>query len=374
MEFSPQKRRLLAAGLYAAVCLLALRYLLPLVLPPLLGVLAAAALSPLIELLSRRFSLRRNVSAFLCVTGLLGLLMLLGYLLGHMLLLELQGLYGRLPELLSAASRSLTALGQWAERLGAALPGGAGDAFSSWAGQLTGAVGTIAASLYEGLFSAVSGFLGRLPDVLLFLLTMLLSCYFAAGELPRLRALIREHAPAGFRRRWGPLAASMRRVLGGWVRAQLLLMGVTFLILLAGLWILGIPFPLGPALGIALLDALPLFGTGTILLPWGLGRMIAGDFHMGLGLMILYGAAALCRNVLEPRLLGAQAGVSPLLTLGAIYLGYRVSGFLGMVLLPMALMVAAELWEASRTASVPVSSPSTQKIPHTGQKSWHAGS
>ena len=369
MEFSPQKRRLLLVLVYLGLALLALRYLLPLVLPPLLGVLAAAALSPLIDQLSQKLSIRRGISAFLCVTGLLALLALLGYLLGHMLLRELQGLYGRLPELLSDLSRSLRSLGRWAEKLGSTLPGGAGDAFSSWAGELTGAVGTLASSLYEGLFSLVSGFLSRLPDVLLFLLTMVLSCYFAAGELPRLRAMIREHAPSGLQRRWRPLWESLQRVLGGWVRAQLLLMGVTFLILLAGLWILGIPFPLGPALGIALLDALPLFGTGTILLPWGLGRMIAGDLHLGLGLMMLYGAAALCRNILEPRLLGAQAGMSPLLTLGAIYLGYRVSGFLGMVLLPMALMVAAELWEASHAA--PTASPA-QKIPHTSQ-SWHTG-
>lgn len=83
------------------------------------------------------------------------------------------------------------------------------------------------------------------------------------------------------------------------------------MILLCGLWILGVSFPLLPALMIAVLDALPLFGTGTVLLPWGLLRLISGDFHLGLGLMVLYAAAALSRNVLEPKLLGAQMGVSP---------------------------------------------------------------
>ena len=113
------------------------------------------------------------------------------------------------------------------------------------------------------------------------------------------------------------------------------------------------------------LDALPLFGTGTILLPWGLFRIIAGDFRLGLGLMILYGVAALSRNVLEPKLLGAQAGVSPLLTLLAIYTGYRLSGFTGMILLPIGVMIAAELFTAAHSpTAAPVETARSAVFPH----------
>jgi predicted PurR-regulated permease PerM len=118
------------------------------------------------------------------------------------------------------------------------------------------------------------------------------------------------------------------------------------LILLIGFLLLRVSLPLFFALGIAVLDALPLFGTGTALLPWSLFSMISGDLHLGLGLLILYAVCALSRNVLEPKLLGAQLGVSPLLTLLAIYVGYRVSGFGGMLLLPILTLVGMQLWEA----------------------------
>jgi sporulation integral membrane protein YtvI len=211
---------------------------------------------------------------------------------------------------------------------------------------LTGSSGTLAASLYERAFTVVSHFLSTLPDHLLFLLTMVLSCYFSAAELPRLQALCREQLSKTRWKQLSGLASTLKAVLGGYLRAQLKLMGLTFLILFLGFLLLRVSLPLFFALGIAVLDALPLFGTGTALLPWSLFSMISGDFHLGLGLLILYAACALSRNVLEPKLLGAQLGVSPLLTLLAIYVGYRVSGLGGMLLLPILTLVGAQIWEA----------------------------
>ena len=139
------------------------------------------------------------------------------------------------------------------------------------------------------------------------------------------------------------MSTSLRRVLGGWLRAQLKLMVVTFVLLLTGFLLLGIQMPLVLALTVALLDALPLLGTGTVLIPWGLLAMASGSLRRGTVLLLLYGLAALTRNVLEPRLLGSQLGLSPLLTLLAIYAGYRAFGFGGMLLLPILTMLGAEL-------------------------------
>lgn len=361
MELTTKYRRILSLVLGAGVFLLGLKYALPLVLPFLLGIGTAAALTPLIRLIQRRFSLRRGISAALSVTGMLLVLGLALWLLTRLLLRQLSGLYDRLPELMASASQGLSAFGYWAQHLADLLPGGVGDAFSDWAQAIVRSGGTLASSLYEKLFSLVYGFLAKLPDTLLFVLTTVLSCYFAAGELPRLRAICREHLPPKLLGHCRKLGASMKTVLGSWVRAQLILMGITFLILLCGLWILGVSFPLLPALMIAVLDALPLFGTGTVLLPWGLLRLISGDYHLGLGLMALYAAAALSRNVLEPKLLGAQMGVSPLLTLFAIYTGYRLAGLAGMILLPIGVMVVFELWAAGHSAPLPAAEPATHR-------------
>lgn len=346
MAWTNRRKKLLLLALISGLGLLGLKYLLPVLLPFLLGLATALLLSPLIEKLQTKANLRWAASSAICVSGLLFLLGGLLFLLGRFLMREMGSLYRFLPELMTSISGYLDAFGRWAGRLGQGLPGGAGDAFRSWAESITSSGGTLATTAYEKLFSFVSGFLGKLPDNLLFLLTMVLSCYFTAAELPRIRALCREHLSKNRWQQGQRLFHSFKTVLGGWLRAQAALMGITFCLLFLGLMLLGVRMPFFFALGIAFLDALPLFGTGTVLLPWGLFSMISGDLHLGIGLMVLYGLAAITRNILEPKLLGAQVGVSPLLTLFAIYVGYRLSGFAGMILLPIGVMVAGELLQA----------------------------
>lgn len=260
MELSRKTRRILFYALSAGLALFSLKYLLPFLLPFLLGIGAAMALTPLIRLLQQYFSLRRGSSAALAVTGVLAILAAAFWLLAKLLMHQLLTLFDRLPALIESASQGLSAFGHWAETLSELFPGGVGDAFSDWAQKIVHSGGTLAASLYERLFSLVYGFLGKLPDTLLFLLTTVLSCYFAAAELPRLLAICRAHLSPPLLSHCIRLKASIKTVLTGWLRAQLLLMGITFLILLCGLWLLGYSFPLLPALMIALLDALPLFG------------------------------------------------------------------------------------------------------------------
>ena len=343
MEFHFTPRKHIPLAIFAVLGLL-LRYALPFVLPVLLGIVLAVALSPLITALQKRSGISRSAASAATITGILLALCLLIFLAGRFLMREAERFSSLLPELLLTVSGYISSFVAWVEGLSTALPAGASDAFSSWAEGLTESGGTLATSLYEKVFSVVSGFLGQLPDHLLFLITGVLSCYFAAAELPRLRELLEHRLPQNVLVQWRGILHSGKSVLVGWLRAQLKLMGVTFLVLLMGFLVLRVKMPLALALGIAVLDALPLLGTGIILLPWGLLSMISGTFYLGLGLMILYGVAALTRNVLEPKLLGDQMGLSPLLTLLAIYAGYRISGFWGMILLPLGVMVAAELY------------------------------
>ena len=213
----------------------------------------------------------------------------------------------------------------------------------AWGQELMSAGGTLAQKLYETVFGLVTRLLGALPDSLFFLMTMILSCYFAAGELPKLREkallLLPKEASDWCRR----VSRGLHQALGGWFRAQAKLMGVTFLVLTVGFLLLRVDSPILLALGVSFLDALPVFGTGTILIPWAVISMLAGDMGMGLGLLGLYGAAALLRNVLEPKVLGANLGLSPLATLAAIYAGWRLMGIWGMIGFPLAAMVLCQV-------------------------------
>ncbi len=362
---NPHRKKQVLTALSLSGALLALVLLLPLTLPVLLGILVAAALNPLILRLQNRTGMGRSGASALCVSG--ALLVLGGgiWTLGRILIHEAVQLTRQLPALLETAAGYGAILSRWVGGLGEKLPGGAGDAFRAWAEGIVSGSGTLAQSLYEKIFSLVSRLLSALPGSLFFLMTMVLSCYFAAGELPRLRELLRLQLPKTLGAKLSHVLSSIKAALGGWLRAQLMLMGVTFLVLTAGFLLLGVNSPLLLGLEIAFLDALPLFGTGTALIPWALVSMMTGDMGLGIGLLGLYGTAALLRNILEPKLLGAQFGLSPLLTLVAIYAGWRIGGFWGMILLPMGTMVASQLWMG--TVHPPVREPGPSASPVFGQ-------
>lgn len=338
-----EKKTQLRLGIFIGAAVLAGVCLLPLTLPVVLGIGLAFLLNPAIVGLQKKTGFGRGIAAGLTVTGTLVLVGGILFLLGRVLIHEAAAVSSALPgmmETLSGYGRRLAAL---LSELGSRLPDGAGDAISAWGQELISGSGTLAQKLYEGIFSAVSRFLGALPDSIFFLMTLILAAYFAAGELPRLKELGKLKLPEPVTRWMQTVGCSIRTALGGWFRAQVKLMAVTFLLLTLGLMLLRVDSPLLLALLISLLDALPVFGTGTVLIPWAVVAILSGNMGLGVGLLGLYGAAALTRNVLEPKVLGATLGLSPLLTLVAIYAGWRLFGILGMILLPMGAMVLFQL-------------------------------
>ena len=117
-----------------------------------------------------------------------------------------------------------------------------------------------------------------------------------------------------------------------------------------GLLVLGRKNALPLALVIAVVDALPVFGAGTILIPWGVISFLRGSTVLGIGLLVLYALCSVSRAFLEPRFLGKQIGLNPLLTLIALYAGYRLFGILGMILLPFAVILLKQLYELIESA------------------------
>ena len=189
--------------------------------------------------------------------------------------------------------------------------------------------------------------IGKLPDAVLFTVTAILSSFMLSGELPAIRSWLSRVIRPEWRQKALSLRSHVRTTFGGWLRAQLKLMGVTFLILNVGLMLLRVQYPVLDALLITIVDALPVFGTGTILIPWAIVMFLRGETKKGIGLVILYGTAALSRQALEPRLVGRQVGLNPVLTLLALYAGYRLLGVAGMIVFPISAMLLKQIWDHS---------------------------
>ncbi len=334
---------LAAAGIW-----LGLKFLLPAVLPFVLGLAVALLLEPPVRLCQRKTPLPRWCCTGACLTAFYVLLGLGLWLLVRQLCTELAALSQDLPGILMGLAEPMRQLKARLTELAARLPDGFGTAAETYINSFFENGTVLTQKLPELAFSAAGAIVAAVPDAVVFLLTAVLSSFFISSDLPHLKQICRKLPPPKWREKILTAAGSLKKAMGGWFKAQLKLMGCTFVILTLGLMLLGQDAPLLVGGLIAVIDALPVFGTGTVLIPWGLLRFVQGDMRGGISLLILYGVAALVRTVLEPKLVGKQMGLSPLLTLGAIYVGYRLLGILGMLAFPVAVMVLKQFWDQLR--------------------------
>lgn len=268
--------RLLYAALALAGLWLALRFLLPWLLPFLLAFGLAALLEPAVRLLMERLHLPRRGAAALCTAALtaavLGGLALVVWRVGY----ELSLLLGRLPTLLAGLPTLADGLERWAYRFLIALPVQfqtlARDALE---GLLEQSI-ALPNRFYDALAGAVTGLASALPAAALFLFTTVLATYFTSAGRPALLDGLRRRLPPPWRTRLGRVAGGLREALGGWLKAQGLLMLITFGELAAGFLLLRVELSLLLAGLVALVDALPVFGTGTVLLPWAVLALLGG--------------------------------------------------------------------------------------------------
>ena len=124
-----------------------------------------------------------------------------------------------------------------------------------------------------------------------------------------------------------------------------MIISITFFELLAGFFLMRQPYALVLALLIAIVDALPILGVGTVLVPWAVICLFSGETGMAISLCVLYGVILVVRNVVEPRIVGGQLGLHPFVALLCIYFGYRIAGFAGMFVLPVLVLVLIKLHE-----------------------------
>lgn len=297
----------------------------------------------MVRFLTRRLPLPRPAATALGVSMAFCFLAIFLLLLCAFLLRELRALAGILPDLEQTAQSGLTMLRDWSTSLAARAPDSLQPLLqdnisvmlsdgAAMVGRLSGFVLTFAGNL-----------LSHVPDSALSLGTAILSAFLISAKLPRITRWVRRRIP---RERLRALVAAGKRIrhaLGGWLIAQIKLMGLTLLILLLGFLLLRIPNAPLWALGVALVDAFPVLGTGTILLPWSLLCLLQRDTARAVGLLGIYATVSLSRSAMEPKLLGRHLGLDPLATLMALYIGYKLWGIGGMILAPLLAVTALQL-------------------------------
>lgn len=326
-------------------------YLLPLFLPFILGLLLALAAEPAVQF-GVRCKLPRWASAGVGVSLTLVLLVGLAGMLGAGIVKELGVLANRLPNLQDTATETVDRLRFFAEDITARAPAGIQPLLDKSVNSLFSSGEAFVEQATVGIPSAVTGFLSRVPDGALGIGTGIISGFMLSARLPVLRQKLSEKIPENIKNSVIPMVKHGKNAIFGWLKAQVKLSAITYCVVLVGLLLLKIPLAPLWAVGVAAVDAVPLLGTGTVLLPWALVCLVQRQHFRAIGLLCTYGVALLTRTVLEPRLVGRNLGLDPLVTLVFLYLGYRFWGIWGMLLAPMlvaAITAAASASHAQET-------------------------
>lgn len=334
---------LTAAGTVGALWL-GVRFVLPWTAPFLTAWVLAALLEKPVALLCRH-GWRRGAAAGLCTVLALGLLLWGLAALAWKGVDALTEFVQQLPRLMEALQARLGAWQKAADLLVQSAPAGGALFFE----QGLAAINAALSALPGEVSRAALGFLSRTaqasPDTALFFVTAALGTYFLSAAFPTVRAFLLAQLPEALRRRLEGLGADLRGGFGGVLRAQGILLLMTFFQLTAAFLLLQIPGAVGLAALTALIDALPVFGTGLVLLPWGLACLLLGLTRRGLGLLVSWGVTMLVRSFAQAKLLGDQIGLDPLASLLSVYVGWRVCGVWGMLLFPPLLMGLIQLNE-----------------------------
>lgn len=333
-------------GLTALAVWLAARFgrpLLSLFAPFLLALIAAAALNPLVKKLQRLLGWNRQVLTLLLLFLIFGLLggglALLVYAAAGQLVSLVQN-WGGLLDSLQAVMDQLEAL--FARLLTLVPP------------QVNEIVENAKDSLFQWLSEAAPAALRNLgleageramglPAFLVALVIFIMATFLLTADYPYLRSRYVQHLDEGLLRFLGQLRTTALGAFGGYVKAEFLLSVGVFFILLAGFFLIRQPYGLLLSLGLAVMDFIPIIGAGTVMVPWAFVALFTGDFTAAVELMAIWGVIALFRRVMEPKFVGDQTGLSPILSLVSIYVGMKLAGVLGMVFGPVVLLVVLNL-------------------------------
>lgn len=333
----------------AAAILVCVLFLVPRIffffMPFVTGWIIALIAGPLVRFFEEKIKLKRKAGSAFVIIVIIALVVLVIYFVCALLLEQIMGLARALPDMLAGVEADLDSIGRKLNMLLAKLPGeiqldldGSAMGFDTYLGGLLEKIGS-------PTIEAAGNLAKLLPGVFIGLIMALLSAYFFVAERHQLNEWFRKHMPASVQMRYQVIRHSLGKSVGGYFKAQLKIEVWMYLLLLLGLGILRVDYFALIALGIAILDFLPFLGTGTVLIPWAVIRILTAQYKTAIGLLVIWGVGQLARQLIQPKIVGDSIGVPPLPTLFLLYIGYKVGGVVGMILAVPLGLLAYSLYE-----------------------------
>ena len=362
-------RYFLMLFLIAAVVLFfkVLPYLTVLLLPFIIGWIVSLVASPLVKFLKNKLKVPYMVGAIITVLLLLTLLALIVVTAVSLVseasvyvINNWEGIVSGLSDYFASAYNGLI---EWSDSLPfdfmeminmgpRALPSGrsgadgVSDSITKWGTETISSITRLLRPFAGNVATGTISIVKTLPEAIIFIVMLMLSTFFFTSRRGVYSEWYQKNAPENFRAKMHLVKTECFDALVGTIRAQLILTAITAVELFVGFLLLGIEDALLLALIIAIVDMLPILGVGTVLIPWGIINLLAGGgVYVSIGLIMLYIICLCVRNIVQPKVLGNAIGIDAVASLISIWVGYKLYGFIGMLIMPVIATVLYKLYD-----------------------------
>ena len=200
-------------------------------------------------------------------------------------------------------------------------------------------------TVLTNIVNKVVDFIMFIPNIMIYIIITFLATLFLVTDRRTIARYLSDTFPNKLLNKITNVIKNSLKSLGSYLKAQCIIISITFVELLIAFSILKQPYPLTLAIIVAIVDALPILGTGTILLPWAVYSAITGQIGFGIALLAVYLIITVVRQLVEPRIVGQNIGVHPFITLVAMYVGFKIFGLFGLVVGPVVMVIFKNVFE-----------------------------
>lgn len=309
-------------------------------MPFVIGWIIALIANPIVKWLEKNVKIVRKHSSAIIVIGAIILIVLALYYIISILARELLDLTENLPRLYENFDIQLQSAAKSLNGLYKLLPENLQGTVSHWNQNFGTYISDIIRDIDVPSITTAGNVARNVADIFFTVIVTILSAYFFIAERENLSEYVKKHTPRSIHEKYIFVMNNFKQAVGGYLKAQLKITFVIMVIVFIGLVILRVDYSFFIACIIAFIDLLPIFGTGAVFWPWALFEVLTGNYGMAIGIMVIYFICQVVRQILQPKMVGDNIGVSPFLTLVFMYVGYKIKGITGLILgLPIGMII-----------------------------------
>jgi sporulation integral membrane protein YtvI len=331
-------------------------FLYPLIYPFVIAWVIAMLLEPLVDWLEKKTPIPRWLAVFISLLLLLGIISSFTIYLISEIVVTLANLAQKLPEFFKRITQTFMDSFQENKSFNTIVET-VQDYLNKNPQQQESITNSISnnidlmaqktSELISNLISGIGTFFGDLPYFITVFVVIILATFFISLDWPKIKKNMYDFMPTHLQDTSRLVIDGLKRALYGFIIAQLTLITITGLIMLVGLYVLKVEHAISIAFFIALIDLLPYFGVGAVIVPWSIYLFLIDNINLAVGLLVVYTIIIIVRQFLEPKLVADHVGLDPLVTLISLFIGLKLFGVFGLIIGPVLTVILLTLTQAN---------------------------